>query len=63
MDITGLSSLSSALAQAKTGDSLAILVLKKAMDIEAASAMQMLELIGQSTNNPPNLGNNVDLSA
>ena len=59
MDIAGISSLSSALAQAKTGDSVGILVLKKAMDLQAQSAMQLI----QSVNNPPNLGNGVDTKA
>ena len=57
MDIAGVSSLSSTLAQAKTGDAVGILVLKKAMDLQAQSAMQLI----QALSNPPNLGNSIDV--
>jgi Putative motility protein len=61
MDVSGMGSLSSALTQANTGDAAAILVMKKAMDIQAQSAMQLIQALPQATNNPPNLGNSVDV--
>lgn len=63
MDLAGIGSLSSALSQAKTGDSVGIAVLKKAMDIQSQNAMQLIEAATQSSNNPPNLGNRIDTSA
>lgn len=57
-----MGSLSSALSQAKTGDAVGITMLKKAMDLQAQSAAQLIQAAGQ-TNNPPNLGNRIDTSA
>ena len=62
MDIANVSSLSTALSQAKTGDAVGTLVLKKAMDIQAQSAMQLIQSVPQPSN-PPNLGNSVDVKA
>lgn len=63
MDVSTIGNLSSALAQGQTGDAVGIQVLKKAMQIEAQNASQLIEAAAQSapTNNPPNLGNNVDV--
>lgn len=63
MDISTLASVSSALSQAQTGDAVGTLVLKKAMDLQAESAMQLLEALPQVPSNPPNLGNSVDVRA
>lgn len=63
MDISTLASVSSALSQAQTGDAVGTLVLKKAMDLQAQSAMQLLEALPQVSSNPPNLGNSVDVRA
>lgn len=63
MDVSSIGSLSSALAQASTSDAIGTLVLKKAMDIQAQSAMQLLEALPAVTNNPPNLGNGIDVKA
>jgi hypothetical protein len=37
------------------------LVLKKAIDIQEQSAMQLLQTLPQIASNPPNLGNSVDI--
>lgn len=63
MELTGLASLSTALAQAKTDDAAAILMQKKAMELEAQGAAQLLEALPQPNNNPPNLGQNIDVKA
>ena len=65
MELTGLSTLSTALSQATAQDSAAILVQKKAMDIAAQGAAQLLQALPQPqpTNNPPHLGQNVDVKA
>jgi len=56
MDVSSVSSLASTLAQAKIGDAVGILVLKKAMAIEAQSALQLLQGLPRTASNPPNLG-------
>jgi hypothetical protein len=61
MDVSSLVGLSSALSQVDTQDTVGTAVLKKAMDIQARNAMQLLEALPQVSNNPPNLGNAVDV--
>lgn len=61
MDISSTGSLASAMAQASTGDAVATLVLKKAIDIQAQSALQLLQAIPAVASNPVNLGNSIDI--
>lgn len=63
MDVSSISSASTALSQAQTGDAVATLVMKKAMDIQAQSALQLLQALPQVASNPPNLGNSIDVRA
>ena len=63
MDITALASLSTALSQTQLGDAVGISVLKKAMDIQEQSSLQLLQALPQQYSNPPNLGNSVDVRA
>lgn len=64
MDINSIASASSALSQAKTGDAIAIAVLRKALDIEAQSALQLIQALPPiAANSPPNLGNSVNAFA
>lgn len=63
MDVSSIGSASTALSQAATGDAVATLVLKKAMDIQAQIALQLLQALPQVASNPPNLGNSVDVRA
>ncbi len=60
MDIANVSSLSTALTQAKSGDAVGTLVLKKALDLQAQTVTQLIEALPQASN-PPNLGNSVDV--
>ncbi|TXI79427.1 MAG: putative motility protein [Dechloromonas sp.] len=61
MDVSSIGSLSTALSQAQTGDAVSTLVLKKAMQIQEQNALQLLQALPQVSNNPPNLGNSVDV--
>ena len=61
MEIGSLGGVSSALTQGS--DSVSVAVLKKTMDIEAQSVTQLIEALPQVSNNPPNLGNSVDVNA
>ncbi len=64
MDIGNVGSLSAALSQTKTGDAVAIAMLKKANEIQAQSAAQLIQALPQpAANNPPNLGNSVNTFA
>lgn len=60
MDVSAIASLATEMSQNQTAQAVQIAVLKKAMDIEAQSAMQLLEAV---PSNPAHLGNNVDLFA
>ena len=61
MDIGTVSSLSNALSQAGTGDAIGTLVLKKAMQMQEQSAIQLLEAIPTPPGNPSHLGNQIDI--
>jgi hypothetical protein len=63
MDVSSVGSLSTALSQAQTGDAVSTLVLRKALDIQAQNAMQLLQALPQLPSNPPNLGNSIDVKA
>lgn len=64
MDISSVGSVPSSLSQASTGDAVAISVLKKAIDIQAQNAVQLIQALPQpAASNPPNLGNNVNTFA
>lgn len=62
MDVASVASLGSAMSQAKTADAVAMLVLKKTLDLEAQGALQLLQAL-PAVNNPPHLGNAVDVRA
>lgn len=61
MDMAAIGNMSTTLAQARTGDAVAVLVMKKAMDIQAQTALQLLQALPQFASNPPSLGNSVDV--
>ena len=64
MDTASIAALASNISQAKVEGAVQLAVLKKAMDIEAQSAMQLVQATVQAMpNNPPNLGNQVDVFA
>lgn len=61
MDIASIGNMSTSLSQARTGDAVAVLVMKKAMDVQAQTALQLLQALPPVANNPPNLGSSVDV--
>lgn len=64
MDVSGISSTGSALTQGGLNEAVQIAVLKKAIDIEAQGALQLIQGAAQvAANTPPNLGNGVDTFA
>ncbi|GHU42704.1 hypothetical protein AGMMS50289_07850 [Betaproteobacteria bacterium] len=56
-----IGSLTNQVGQA--GDAINISVLKKAIDMQAQAAAQLIEALPQMSSNPPNLGQSVDVSA
>lgn len=66
MDITGIGGSSSAAlaARADVTSPVQMAVLKKALQIEGQSALQLVQSVVQNSyTNPPNLGNKVDTYA
>ncbi len=64
MEMSSVGNVTAAVSQANTGDAVAISVLKKALDIQAQSAMQLIQALPQpAPSNPPNLGNGVNIYA
>ena len=64
MDISGIAALATGMSQARTADAVQLMVLKKAMDIEAQSGLQLIQAASNVIpSNPPNLGNRIDTIA
>jgi hypothetical protein len=64
MDVAGIASLATNMSQAKTESAVQIAVLKKALDVQAQGALQLIQVAAQAIpNNPPHLGNKIDTSA
>jgi hypothetical protein len=64
MDTSAIASLATDMAQARTQQAVQVAVLKKAMDVQASGALQLIAAAAQVvTNNPPHLGNSVDTFA
>jgi hypothetical protein len=63
MDTTALTSLATQMATTTTQQAAQIAVLKKAMDLQGQGAIQLVTAATQGANNPPHLGNNVDVRA
>ncbi len=62
--MSNLSSVSSAVSQASADDAVSIAVLKKALDVEAKGALQLINALPQPMpKNPPNLGNTINTYA
>lgn len=65
MDVTTLAAAATALSQDRNADAVSTTVLKKALDIQAQGAMQLIQAAAQviPANNPPHLGNRIDVLA
>ena len=66
MDAVGIAKLATSIADTGTRQDVAIAVLKKSQDIQAASATQMLEAVQSASpaqNLPSHLGNHVNTTA
>lgn len=63
MEVSAASNSTAQVSQAQIRESAGLAVLKKAIDIEARNTLQLLQAVPQVANNPPNLGNSVDVRA
>lgn len=64
MDISGIAASATSLTQNETANAVQMAVLKKALEVEGQSALQLVQAATQTSyNNPPNLGNSVDIFA
>lgn len=66
MDVTGIASVATSMAEFSANQAVGIAVLKKAMDLNAAGALALIEAIpatNQTANLPLHLGKNVNTTA
>lgn len=63
MDIASISGAASTLTPTQLSEAVSTAVLRKAIDIQAQGALQLLQALPQVASNPPNLGNNIDVRA
>jgi hypothetical protein len=66
MDVMGIAKLATSIADTGTRQDVAVAVMKKAQDIEAAQATQLLEAVqsaAPASNLPPHLGNHINTTA
>lgn len=66
MDVTGIANVATTMAETSTNQAISIAVLKKAMDLSAASALALIEAIPDNTsiqNLPSHLGQNINTTA
>lgn len=66
MNVNSVGNVPSSLASAQTGDALAITMLRKSLDIQAQSALQLIAALPQPQPAPgttPTLGNGVNTFA
>lgn len=61
MGITSVSGQPSTLTPTQLSEAVSTAVLRKAIDIQAQGALQLLQALPQVASNPPNLGNNIDV--
>lgn len=64
MDVSSIASVATELSQARTADAVSVAVLRKALDIQEQSSLQLIQALPlPATSNPPNLGNTINTFA
>lgn len=63
MDVTNIAKLSTSMAETGIRQEVGVTMLKKAMDIEANSAAQLIQALPQPQNLPAHLGNTINTKA
>lgn len=64
-DVSSIAALATQLADIRNGQAISVAILKKALEMEKDNAALLLQALGNAgaSNNPPNLGLNVDTYA
>lgn len=62
MDVSSIASLATNLSETSTNQSVGIAVLKKALNIESAGALALIQAIPNAANLPANLGQNINIA-
>lgn len=65
MDTTAIAALATQLSQTQTAAAVSVTVLRKAMDIQAEGALQLINAVPSPAqpSSPPHLGNAIDVFA
>ena len=63
MDVTNIAKLATSMAETGIRQEVGVSMLKKSMDIQAASAAQLLDALPQPQNLQPHLGNTINTKA
>jgi uncharacterized protein (UPF0147 family) len=63
MDVTGIAKLATNIAESGTKQEVDLAILKRAQQIESATATQLLEAIPQAPSLPSHLGNHINTTA
>jgi hypothetical protein len=63
METNAIASLATEMATTRTQQAAQIAVLKKAMEMQGQGAIQLVTAATQGYNNPPHLGNTIDVTA
>jgi len=63
MDISAIASLSTQMSQQRASDAAALLVFKKALNMQQSAAMTLISSVTPATSLPPHLGQNVNTVA
>ena len=63
MDVTNIAKLATSMAETGIRQEVGMTMLKRAMDIEASSAAQMIASLPQRQNLPAHLGNSINTKA
>ena len=64
MDVNSIANLATNMAQERTSQAVGVAVLKKALDVQASSAMALIAALPPTPQSlPPNLGQSVNVAA
>ena len=63
MDLNSIAALATEMATQRTLQAAQIAILKRAMDMQGAGALQLVQAVAQGTNNPAHLGRTIDVFA
>jgi hypothetical protein len=63
MDVSSVAGYSAQMAQSRASDTASLMMLKKAMDLQAESAMTLIDSVRSSASLPSHIGQNVNTVA